>query len=100
MTTRFVALILLLVAGVAHAEPIPFETFIKLHNGMLEAELVSTAGRPDYGSDSNQGGVASGIATVSTTRQLSWLANGNIPYTTIVTLRDGVVVNIKRSKKL
>ncbi|WP_047243266.1 hypothetical protein [Chromobacterium subtsugae] len=94
------AIAALLLTGAASADPIPFETFIKLHNGMLEAELVSVAGKPDYGSDSNQGGLASGIATVSTTRQLSWLANGNIPYTTIVTLRDGVVVNIKRSKKL
>ncbi|OVE49068.1 hypothetical protein CBW21_07620 [Chromobacterium violaceum] len=89
-----------MITGAAHAAPIPFETYIKLHNGMLEAELVSVAGAPDYGSDSNQGRLASGVATVSTTRQLSWLANGQIPYTTVVTLRDGVVVDIKRDKKL
>ncbi|MEN2426097.1 hypothetical protein [Chromobacterium vaccinii] len=89
-----------LLAGAAHAAPIPFETYIKLHNGMLEAEVVSMVGAPDYGSDGNQGRLASGVTTVSTTRQLSWLANGQIPYTTIVTLRDGVVVDIKRDKKL
>ncbi|AAQ61303.1 hypothetical protein [Chromobacterium violaceum] len=94
------AWIALLSSGAAHAAPIPFETYIKLHNGMLEAELVSVAGAPDYGSDSNQGRLASGVATVSTTRQLSWLANGQTPYTTVVTLRDGVVVDIKRDKKL
>ncbi|MEN3810524.1 hypothetical protein [Chromobacterium piscinae] len=91
----------LVIAGAAHAAPIPFETYIKLHNGMLEAEVVSMVGAPDYSSDSNQGQLTGGrVTTVSTTRQLSWLANGQIPYTTIVTLRDGVVVDIKRDKKL
>ncbi|AUH49909.1 hypothetical protein CXB49_03200 [Chromobacterium sp. ATCC 53434] len=97
---RKLAFVALLLAGAAQAAPIPFETYIKLHNGMLEAELVSVAGAPDYGSDSNRGALASGVTTVSTTRQLSWLANEQVPYTTIVTLRDGVVVGIKRNKKL
>ena len=94
------ACLALLFAGAVQAAPIPFETYIRLHNGMLEAELVSMVGAPDYSSDGNQGRLASGVATISSTRQLSWLANGMIPYNTIVTLRDGVVVDIKRDKKL
>ncbi|WP_434633408.1 hypothetical protein [Chromobacterium sp. CV08] len=97
---KILALAALSLAGAVQAAPIPFETYIRLHSGMLEAELVSVAGAPDYSSDSNRGVLASGVTTVSTTRQLSWLANGQIPYTTIVTLRDGVVVGIKRDKKL
>lgn len=89
-----------LLANAAQAAPIPFETYIRLHKGMLEAELVSKAGVPDYSSDSRQGRFASGVAAISTLRQLSWLASDSIPYTTIVTLRDGVVVDIKRDKKL
>ncbi|POZ64015.1 hypothetical protein [Chromobacterium alticapitis] len=89
-----------LLAGAAQAAPIPFETYIRLHKGMLEAEVISKAGAPDYNSDSRQGRFASGVAAISTLRQLSWLANDSVPYTTIVTLRDGVVVDITRSKKL
>ena len=38
--------------------------------------------------------------TESNTRALSWIANDTIPYTTTVTLRNGVVVDITRDKKL
>ena len=48
---RLLAGLLLAASALATAAPIPFEVYIKLHNGMPEAELVSQAGAPDYSSD-------------------------------------------------
>ncbi|WP_440027476.1 hypothetical protein [Chromobacterium amazonense] len=91
-----------LLAGAAQAAPIPFATYIRLHNGMQEAELISKAGAPDYANDGPQtksvGG--NGTVTVDSTRVLTWLANDQLPYTTTVTVKNGVVTDISRSKKL
>ena len=98
---RLLAGLLLAASALATAAPIPFEVYIKLHNGMPEAELVSQAGAPDYSSDGPTTKTKSETGvTESNTRALSWIANDTIPYTTTVTLRNGVVVDITRDKKL
>ncbi|OWY38472.1 hypothetical protein CEK28_12605 [Xenophilus sp. AP218F] len=91
-----------LLAGAAQAAPVPFEVFIRLHKGMQETEVLAKAGAPDFSSDGAQTRSANGngAVTVNTVRTLTWQAGGDVPYTTTVTLQNGVVTDIKRSKKL
>ncbi|UTH72454.1 DUF2845 domain-containing protein [Chromobacterium sp. IIBBL 290-4] len=101
-TMKFLLLAGALLAGAAQAAPIPFEVFIRLHKGMQEAEVLAKAGAPDVTSDGAQTRSQSnnGTVTVSASRVLTWQAGGDVPYTTTVTLQNGVVTDIKRSKKL
>ncbi|MFN7754116.1 MAG: hypothetical protein ACK5TE_17795 [Pseudomonadota bacterium] len=69
-----------------------FETFIRIRRGMSEGELISRAGPPDHrGEEVNRGLL-----------QESWyyLPTGPDPFTTIIQLRGGRVVNTERIRQL
>ena len=88
-----------LLPGVAPAAAIPFETFIRLSRGMSEAEAVSLAGPPDYVSDGISTRHRHGPYTVFVTRKkMSWMADAFTPYTTTMTIANGVVEEIEREK--
>jgi hypothetical protein len=69
-----------------------FETFILIRRGMSEGELLGRAGPPDYrGNEVNRGLL-----------QESWyyLPTASDPFTTIIQLRGGRVVDTERIRKL
>ena len=69
-----------------------FETFIRVRRGMSEGELISRAGPPDHrGEEVNRGLL-----------QESWyyLPTVSDPFTTIIQLRGGRVVNTERIRQL
>jgi len=71
---------------------LPFETYIQIRRGMSEGELLGRAGPPDYrGNEVNRGLV-----------QESWyyLPTATDPFTTIIQLRGGRVVDTERIRKL
>lgn len=71
---------------------LPFETYILIRRGMSEGELLGRAGPPDYrGNEVNRGLV-----------QESWyyLPTASDPFTTIIQLRGGRVVDTERIRKL
>ncbi len=71
---------------------LPFETYILIRRGMSEGELLGRAGPPDYrGNEVNRGLL-----------QESWyyLPTPSDPFTTIIQLRGGRVVDTERIRKL
>ncbi|MCE2949556.1 MAG: hypothetical protein ACK53H_04940 [Betaproteobacteria bacterium] len=71
---------------------LPFETYILIRRGMSEGELLGRAGPPDHrGNEINRGLV-----------QESWyyLPTPNDPFTTIIQMRGGRVVDTERIRKL
>jgi hypothetical protein len=71
---------------------LPFETYILIRRGMSEGELLGRAGPPDYrGNEINRGLV-----------QESWyyLPTATDPFTTIIQMRGGRVVDTERIRKL
>ncbi|MBV8680916.1 MAG: hypothetical protein JO338_10775 [Aquitalea sp.] len=81
----------LLLSSLLQADPLPFEQFMHLHRDMSEAELQQVAGKPDY---------VRADPAASGDRQLFWLGDSYLPYTTVVTLHNGVVSDIHRDKRL
>lgn len=81
----------LLLSGLLQADPLPFEQFMHLHRDMTAAELQQVAGKPDY--------VRADPAAAGD-QQLFWLGDIDLPYTTVVTLHNGVVSDIRRDKRL
>ncbi len=82
------------VAPVAERAPrgLPFETYILIRRGMSEGELLGRAGPPDYrGNEVNRGLL-----------QESWyyLPTPSDPFTTIIQIRGGRVVDTERIRKL
>ena len=67
-----------------------FDTYIRLTRGMSEGELVWRAGQPDYVSVANTADYARAFYYYPTTHD---------PFTTIVTVRGGVIDQIERTKK-
>jgi uncharacterized protein DUF4124 len=67
-----------------------FDTFIRLQAGMTEGELLVRAGRPDYESLDNLGDYD---------RSYYYFPTAANPYTTVVRLRSGRIVNMDRIKK-
>jgi|GEM_PF-5119225 len=86
----------LLLSALSWADPLSFDTFIHLHRDMSEADLRRLAGKPDY--ERKAGGDASQPAAGD--RQLFWVGDADLPYTTVITLHDGVVSDIRRDKRL
>lgn len=71
---------------------LPFETYILIRRGMSEGELLGRAGPPDHrGNEVNRGLV-----------QESWyyLPTATDPFTTIIQMRGGRVVDTERIRKL
>ena len=71
---------------------LPFETYILIRRGMSEGELLGRAGPPDYrGNEVNRGLL-----------QESWyyLPTPSDPFTTIIQMRGGRVVDTERIRKL
>lgn len=71
---------------------LPFETYIQIRRGMSEGELLGRAGPPDHrGNEVNRGLV-----------QESWyyLPTATDPFTTIIQMRGGRVVDTERIRKL
>jgi len=71
---------------------LPFETYILIRRGMSEGELLGRAGPPDHrGNEVNRGLV-----------QESWyyLPTTTDPFTTIIQMRGGRVVDTERIRKL
>ncbi|MBC7780472.1 MAG: hypothetical protein H7125_10260, partial [Proteobacteria bacterium] len=69
-----------------------FDTFIRVRRGMSEGELLTRAGPPDYrGNEVNRGLL-----------QESWyyLPTSSDPFTTIIQLRGGRVIDTDRIRKL
>ncbi len=69
-----------------------FETYIRIRRGMSEGELLTRAGPPDYRGDEVNRGLL----------QESWyyLPTSTDPFTTIIQLRGGRVVDTERIRKL
>lgn len=81
----------LLLSSWSLADPLPFEQFMHLHRDMSEAELLQAAGKPDY---------VRADPAASGDRQLFWLGDADLPYTTLVILHNGLVSDIRREKRL
>jgi hypothetical protein len=78
--------------GPAGARGLPFDTYRLIRRGMSEGELLGRAGPPDYrGNEVNRGLL-----------QESWyyLPTATDPFTTIIQLRGGRVVDTERIRKL
>lgn len=71
---------------------LPFETYIQIRRGMSEGELLGRAGPPDYRGDEVNRGLL----------QESWyyLPTPTDPFTTIIQLRGGRVIDTERIRKL
>lgn len=84
----------------ALADPIKFEDFIRIRNGMHESEVLEIAGPPDY-SGAERGTQMRRGRTIyyNTTYDLVWFAKSFTPFTTTITITNGVVSNIRRDKK-
>ena len=91
MKTLLPALAGLLLSPWLMADPLPFEQFMRLHRGMPASELQQLAGKPDY--------VRADPADSGDT-ELYWLGDIDLPYTTVITLHQGVVSDIHRNKRL
>ena len=91
MKTLLPALIGLLLSSWLMADPLPFEQFMRLHRGMAASELQQIAGKPDY---TRQDPAGSGDS------ELFWLGDIDLPYTTVITLHQGLVSDIHRNKRL
>jgi len=76
---------------VAPVRGMDFETFIRLQRGMTEGELMMRAGRPDH-----EAIESFRHEIVKTYYYFPTVAN---PYTTVVTLRGGRIVEVDRVKK-
>jgi hypothetical protein len=81
----------LLLSSWSLADPLPFEQFMHLHRDMSEAELLQAAGKPDY---------VRADPSANGDRQLFWLGDADLPYTTLVILHNGLVSDIRRDKRL
>jgi len=78
--------------GPVGARGLPFDTYRLIRRGMSEGELLGRAGPPDYrGNEVNRGLL-----------QESWyyLPTATDPFTTIIQLRGGRVVDTERIRKL
>jgi hypothetical protein len=78
--------------GSVGARGLPFDTYRLIRRGMSEGELLGRAGPPDYrGNEINRGLL-----------QESWyyLPTATDPFTTIIQLRGGRVVDTERIRKL
>jgi hypothetical protein len=78
--------------GAGGPRGMPFETYILIRRGMSEGELLGRAGPPDHrGNEVNRGLV-----------QESWyyLPTPTDPFTTIIQMRGGRVVDTERIRKL
>ncbi|NWK78491.1 hypothetical protein [Aquitalea sp. LB_tupeE] len=91
MKTLLPALAGLLLSSCILADPLPFEQFMRLHRGMPASELQQLAGKPDYVRTDPAG---------SGDSQLFWLGDIDLPYTTVITLHQGVISDIQRNKRL
>jgi hypothetical protein len=69
-----------------------FEVYIRIQRGMSEGELLTRAGPPDYRGNENNRGLV----------QESWyyLPTSNDPFTTIIQMRGGRVIDTERIRKL
>jgi hypothetical protein len=77
-------------SGARNPNGMPFSVYIRLHPGMSEGELLERAGSPDYSSVDN---IVDGVKTYY------YYPTTSNPFTTAVRLRDGSIVNIKRTRK-
>jgi hypothetical protein len=75
----------------AMADPLPFEQFMRLHRDMPASELQQLAGKPDYVRTDPAG---------SGDTQLYWLGDIDLPYTTVITLHQGLISEIHRDKRM
>lgn len=91
MKTLLPALASLLLSPRLMADPLPFEQFMRLHRGMPASELAQLAGKPDYTRPDPAG---------SGDTELFWLGDIDLPYTTVITLHQGLVSDIHRNKRL
>ena len=69
-----------------------FQTFIQLHNGMTEAELMLRAGRPDHESVEN--------LFHDIVKSYYYYPTVSDPFITVVTVRAGRIVNLERNRKM
>ena len=94
-------LAMLLVSGLsAFADPVKFEDFIRIHPGMHESEVLEIAGPPDYSGAERGTEVRRGRTTYyNTTYDLVWFSKGFTPFTTTITITNGVVSGIRREKR-
>jgi hypothetical protein len=77
-------------SGTRNPHGMPFSVYIRLHPGMSEGELLERAGPPDYSAVDN---IVDGVKTYY------YYPTASNPFTTAVRLRDGSIVNIKRTRK-
>jgi hypothetical protein len=76
----------------APARGMTFQTFIQLHNGMTEAELMLRAGRPDHESVEN--------LFHDIVKSYYYYPTVSDPFITVVTVRGGRIVNLERNRKM
>ncbi|BBF86725.1 hypothetical protein DLM_3128 [Aquitalea magnusonii] len=81
----------LLLSSLLQADPLPFEQFMHLHRDMSASELQQIAGKPDYVRKDPSG---------NGDTELYWLGDIDLPYTTVITLHQGQISQIQRSKRL
>ncbi|WP_293763921.1 hypothetical protein [uncultured Aquitalea sp.] len=96
MQKTLLLMLALLATPFSQAAPLPFDTYIRLHQDMSEAELLQVAGKPDY--IKPQAADAANAAGEGA-RFLYWLGADDLPYTTQVVVERGVVVDILREPK-
>lgn len=77
-------------SGTGNPHGMPFSVYIRLHSGMSEGELLERAGPPDYSAVDD---VVDGVKT------FYYYPTPSNPFTTIVRLRAGDIVNIERIRK-
>ena len=101
MQVKTIVLAMLLAGSLtAFADPIKFEDFIRIHPGMSEAELLEIAGPPDYSGAERGTQVRRGRTVYyNTTYDLVWFSKGFTPFTTTITITNGMVSNIRRDKR-
>jgi len=91
MKTLLPALAGLLLSSQLQADPLPFEQFMHLHRDMPASELQQIAGKPDYVRNDPAG---------NGDTELYWLGDSYLPYTTVITLHQGLISEIHRNKRL
>ena len=81
-------------APILLAKGMSFEIYIRIQPGMSEAEVLARAGPPDAQSSRMQGD----RRAVDEIKTFTYLPTQADPYTTVITLKNGVVDSVSRNK--
>jgi len=101
MRARILVVAVALAAGAAQAAPVPFNQYVKLGRGMMEADVIAIAGPPDAVAEGPQvlQRLDSGIKILHRTYTYVWRSSAATPYITSIDFTDGVAQALRRDRK-